>query len=307
VRTSYAIGSRTGVAHITVKHERIVPVSAGADALVVRDYLDRYVRFRVTESGVLYCNDIFLRAVAEGAFYYAFSMRYYGLDIGPGNIAYVKLYVTDIPSYAPKEVITLSRGNPPTITIRTGDRVDSPISIQSHDGSAFVELVRLVGGRMLLPRGFTVTAPPATSTVTLQNSPPAALRGTYWDGVASRDRDAVVIHRMLSTTPTSEIAFQIAGVDYMRVGDRGVRIDRVVFDPGSSVSVAAGEIYTLGVGVWYVNLGANTVAEVYDDVAGAWVTVIPAGGKGIVISDGSNARLRNTGISAESSNIRRVL
>jgi len=149
----------------------------------------------------------------------------------------------------------------------------------------------------------------ADSSNTLRDSGILSLRGAYWDSVAgaSKDRDAQIFHRMLSTTPTSELVFQIAGTSYLRVGDRGVKIDKVVFDPGSSVSINAGATYTLPTGTYYVNLGPNTVAEYFSDVDNAWFIVIPAGGKGIVISDGSNVRLRNTGTVAESSNVRRVL
>jgi len=78
------------------------------------------------------------------------------------------------------------------------------------------------------------------------------------------------------------------------------------FDAGLSVSIDAGAAYTVPEGVYYVNLGANTVAEAYDDVADAWVEVIAAGGRGLVVSDGSNVRLRNTGTAAESSHLRRA-
>ncbi|MEM2373189.1 MAG: hypothetical protein QXI11_01975 [Thermoproteota archaeon] len=59
----------------------------------------------------------------------------------------------------------------------------------------------------------------ADSTNTLRNSFNLVLRGAYWSGSASVNRDAAVFHRMLSTTPTSEIVFQIAGVDMATVRD----------------------------------------------------------------------------------------
>jgi hypothetical protein len=62
---------------------------------------------------------------------------------------------------------------------------------------------------------------PADSANTLRDSPPITLRGRYWDSAAgvSRDRDAQIIHRMLSTTPTSEVVLRIAGADKLGVGD----------------------------------------------------------------------------------------
>jgi len=53
----------------------------------------------------------------------------------------------------------------------------------------------------------------ANATTTLVNSPSKIFRGSYWDGVAAVDYDATILHRLLSTTPTSELAFQIAGTD----------------------------------------------------------------------------------------------
>ncbi|MEM2449039.1 MAG: hypothetical protein QXT14_08855, partial [Candidatus Bathyarchaeia archaeon] len=61
----------------------------------------------------------------------------------------------------------------------------------------------------------------ADSTNTLRNSFNLVLRGAYWSGSASVNRDAVIFHRMLSTTPTSEIAFQIAGADKAVLRDDG--------------------------------------------------------------------------------------
>jgi len=154
----------------------------------------------------------------------------------------------------------------------------------------------------------TLMADKATSTDTLKDPPLIMLMGRYWDESAgiSRSRDAKIVHRMLSTTPTSEVVLRIVDSDYLRIGDDGFRVEKNKFDAGQSVSIDANSTYTLPTGAWYVILGANTKAEIYDDVADAWIEVIPAGGKGLVISDGSNARLNNTGASAETSTIRRV-
>ncbi|MEM4498067.1 MAG: hypothetical protein QW692_04485 [Nitrososphaerota archaeon] len=59
----------------------------------------------------------------------------------------------------------------------------------------------------------------ADSTNTLRNSFNLVLRAAYWTGSASANRDAVIFHRVLSTAPTSEIAFQIAGVDLAMLRD----------------------------------------------------------------------------------------
>ena len=90
------------------------------------------------------------------------------------------------------------------------------------------------------------------------------------------------------------------------IGSNALRIAQVglVLGVGSSVSVDAGGTYTIPKGIYYVFLGANTRVEAYDDIAATWKVIIAAGGAGIVISDGSNARLYNAGAAAESSNLR---
>lgn len=78
----------------------------------------------------------------------------------------------------------------------------------------------------------------------------------------------------------------------------------LVLDEGSTISVGAGETYTIPKGVYYIFCGTNTSVQLYDDVAASWKTAIAAGGSGLVISDGSNARLYNAGTEGENSNIR---
>ena len=93
-------------------------------------------------------------------------------------------------------------------------------------------------------------------------------------------------------------AIPVNGLRYIQI--------RGTIATGSSVSVAAGGTYTVPEGVWYVFLGPNTRCEAYDDVASSWKTVISAGGSGLVISDGANVRLNNSGGSNEASNMREV-
>jgi len=63
---------------------------------------------------------------------------------------------------------------------------------------------------------------PADATNTLQDSFKMRFTGYYWSGTSSLGRSADIFHRILSTTPTSEIVFQIAGTDYLTVGDNGI-------------------------------------------------------------------------------------
>jgi hypothetical protein len=90
------------------------------------------------------------------------------------------------------------------------------------------------------------------------------------------------------------------------IGTNALRIAQVglVLGTGTTVNVDAGSYYVLPKGIYYVFLGTNTRVEAYDDIAAAWKVVIAAGGNGIAISDGTNARLYNAGASAEGSNLR---
>lgn len=83
---------------------------------------------------------------------------------------------------------------------------------------------------------------------------------------------------------------------------------KAVFASGTSVTVSAGGTYTIPEGVWYVFCegASNTRIEVYDDVNGAWRTVIPAGSNGLVISDGSNVRAYNAGTADETIVLREI-
>jgi len=99
---------------------------------------------------------------------------------------------------------------------------------------------------------------------------------------------------------------QIGGADAFAADTLALEWSKAEYKPGSGVSVGAGASVTIGEGFWLVNCAANTRVEAYDDVAAAWVTVIAAGGKGFVVSDGTNCRLFNAGAAAETSNLREI-
>jgi hypothetical protein len=300
MRTSIASGSRASMMVITVKSEKIIPASAGADALHIRTYDDKD-NIRITEDRrVLWWDGSTWREVLRwdvNSVYLArsriFVSNYWTeVNLLTGNIGWL---AGTWNLWRCESVGTTSPGSPGLVFMTKDSRGNYQ---ERFTLTQYEDIPRLY-----------LKSKPASSSQTLVDSLILTLTARYWDPVAgaSKDRDAAIFHRMLSTTPTSEIVLQIAGIDYMRVGDRGVKIDKVVFDAGSSISINAKATYTLPAGTYYVNLGPNTIAEVYDDVAGTWITLISAGGNGIVISDGSNARLRNTGTVAESSNVRRVL
>ena len=73
----------------------------------------------------------------------------------------------------------------------------------------------------------------------------------------------------------------------------------LVFGSESSISIAAGGTYTVPKGIWLVSLSANTSVEYTPDGGTTWRTLIPAGGGGVVISDGSSVRIRNAGTASE--------
>lgn len=73
-----------------------------------------------------------------------------------------------------------------------------------------------------------------------------------------------------------------------------------ILSAGTTETLAAGATKTLVTGVLLVFCGTGIVVEAYDSVAGAWKTIIAAGGAGFVISDGTNFRARNTGTTTSS-------
>ena len=81
---------------------------------------------------------------------------------------------------------------------------------------------------------------------------------------------------------------------------------KAVFASGKSVTVSAGGTYTIPEGVYYVFCGSNTKIQVYDDIDGTWKDLTGVGGVALVISDGSNVRLYNTGSADEDSHLREV-
>ena len=78
------------------------------------------------------------------------------------------------------------------------------------------------------------------------------------------------------------------------------QIDKI-FGTESTVTVTAGSTSTISKGVYLCSLGANTKVEYSPDNGTTWRDLIPVGEGGVVISDGSNVRLNNTGASDEDS------
>jgi len=85
-----------------------------------------------------------------------------------------------------------------------------------------------------------------------------------------------------------------------------VRINNMRLD-ATTQTVDAGSTYTIPAGFYYVILGQSTKLEVFNDATGAWVEIIPVAGKGVVASDGTKARLNNTGTTSDTSTLIRIL
>jgi hypothetical protein len=215
--------------------QKVVPSSAGAEALVVRDVTDLENRIALKEDG---------------------SASFIG-DVGANRFKTANLMIKELAAdrYGIRDATdTLDRGLYVAFLIakslieyatsglfRTDNAATAYINLQSHDGVDYVDCAKLLGGYIELAR--------------------AKLTGN---------------------------------------------LIQKAFDAGSTVSVDAGVTYTVPEGVYYVICGTNTSVEIYDDVAAVWVTLISAGGVGMFVSDGSNVRLYNAGVAAESSTLRRA-
>jgi len=93
------------------------------------------------------------------------------------------------------------------------------------------------------------------------------------------------------------------------IADNTLRFSQIdkVFGDETTVTVDAGATSTISKGIYYVRCGANTSVEYSPDGGTTWVTLIAAGGVGLVISDGSNVRLNNGGTAAEDSYLLPIL
>jgi len=81
----------------------------------------------------------------------------------------------------------------------------------------------------------------ADATNATRDSSSAILRGKYWDGVASVDRDADIFHDIIDTTPTSQIGFEIAGtrlINFVDDGDIDLASQSVIATAGTLAGYA---------------------------------------------------------------------
>ena len=76
---------------------------------------------------------------------------------------------------------------------------------------------------------------------------------------------------------------------------------KVTFGSEQPITVDAGSTEVVPEGLYIVRLGPNTSVEYSPDGGATWYTLISAGGRGIVFSDGVNVRFNNTGTADEDS------
>jgi len=92
-------------------------------------------------------------------------------------------------------------------------------------------------------------------------------------------------------------------VTTVKIADEAVIQSKVKreFATESTVDVPAGGTSLIARGIYLVSLGPNTSLWYSPDEGATWRTAIPAGGGGLVVSDGSYVRLYNAGAAAETS------
>jgi hypothetical protein len=116
--------------------------------------------------------------------------------------------------------------------------------------------------------------------------------------------DGVDIIRANSTTITDASGVQLNSHGSRHRADGADPVFMVPFGSDTSVSVSAGGTYTIPRGMYYIKCGASTKAQIY--IGGAWTDYGAAGALVLVVSDGANARLLNTGTAPDTSTLRRV-
>ena len=116
--------------------------------------------------------------------------------------------------------------------------------------------------------------------------------------------DNVDILKATSTTITDASGVQLSSHGSRHRSDGADPVFMIPFGSDVSQSVGAGTTYTIPKGMYYIKCGANTKVQIY--IGGAWTDYSTVGAFTLVVSDGTNARLYNTGTSAETSTLKRV-
>jgi hypothetical protein len=116
--------------------------------------------------------------------------------------------------------------------------------------------------------------------------------------------DGVDILKATSTTITDASGVQLSSHGSRHRSDGADPMFMVPFGSDVSQSVSASGTYTIPKGMYYVKCGANTKVQIY--IGGAWTDYSTTGAFVLVVSDGSNVRLYNTGSASDTSVLKRV-
>ena len=116
--------------------------------------------------------------------------------------------------------------------------------------------------------------------------------------------DNIDILKATSTTIIDARGVQLSSHGSRHRSDGADPLFMVPFGSDASQSVGAGGTYTIPRGMHYIKCGANTKVQIY--IGGEWIDYSTTGALILVVSDGTNARLYNTGTSAETSILKRV-
>ena len=116
--------------------------------------------------------------------------------------------------------------------------------------------------------------------------------------------DSVDILKATSTTITDASGVQLSSHGSRHRGDGADPLFMVPFGSDTSQSVSAGGTYTIPSGMYYVKCGASTKVQIY--INNAWTDYSTTGALVLVVSDGTNARLYNTGSASDTSILKRV-
>ena len=116
--------------------------------------------------------------------------------------------------------------------------------------------------------------------------------------------DNVDILKVTNTTVTDASGVSLSSHGSRHRSDGADPLFLVPFGSDTNVSIPGDGTYTVPKGMYYIKCGANTKVQVY--IADAWSDYSTVGALVLVVSDGSNVRLINTGTASESSILKRV-
>ena len=116
--------------------------------------------------------------------------------------------------------------------------------------------------------------------------------------------DGVDILKATSTTITDASGVQLSSHGSRHRSDGADPLFMIPFGSDTSQSVSASGTYAIPKGMYYVKCGASTKVQIY--INNTWTDYSTTGALVLVVSDGTNVRLYNTGSSSDTSTLKRV-